>query len=396
MSEPPAPLVFGQPQILDEDIEEVVACLRSGWIGTGPRVAQFERDFAELKGGAHVAAVSSCSAALHLSLLTVGLEPGDEVITSPLTFCSTVNAIIHAGARPVLADIDPVTMNLEPREVAARVSRRTRAIVPVHFAGRPCDMDAIDAIASRHGLRVVEDCAHAIEAEHRGRPIGTLGDFGCFSFYATKNATTGEGGMVIARREDDLHRIRTLSLHGLSSDAWQRFQGGASGPARAVEIGFKYNMTDLQAALGIHQLRRVASNWKRRREVWARYSEALAGLPLSLPAPHQSSTRHACHLYPVLIDPRTAGITRDGFVETMTALGIGVGVHYVSLPEHPVYQQRFGWDPAEWPAAMRVGRTTVSLPLGPALTDDDVERVVRAVELTCRRPRATGNRPKPS
>jgi dTDP-4-amino-4,6-dideoxygalactose transaminase len=372
-------LPFGEPQILDDEIEDVVACLRSGWVGTGPRVAAFEREFAAFKRAEHVAAVGSCSAALHLSLLTAGLEPGDEVITSALTFCATVNAIIHAGGRPVLADIDPATMNLDPGDVAARVTPRTRAILPVHFAGHPCDMNELGAIARAHGLRVVEDCAHAVEAVYHGTPAGTIGDFGCFSFYATKNVTAGEGGMVIARRAGDLRQIRTLALHGLSMDAWHRFQDGGYKHAYAVAVGFKYNMMDLQAAIGIHQLRRVEANWRRRHAIWLRYTEALGGLPLRLPAtPAAGSTRHAHHLFTVLIDGRT-GVTRDAFLQAMTRQGIGVGVHYLSVPEHPAYRERFGWRPEGWPIAMQVGRQTVSLPLSPGLTDADVERIIPAV-----------------
>jgi dTDP-4-amino-4,6-dideoxygalactose transaminase len=378
------PIVFGQPQILDDEINEVVACLRSGWIGTGPRVARFERDFAAFKGVDHAAAVGSCSAALHLSIRAVGLQPDDEVVTSALTFCSTVNSIIHSGGRPVLADIDPLTMNLDPRDVEARITSRTRALVPVHFAGRPCDMDALTSIARRHGLRVVEDCAHAIEATYHGKASGTIGHFGCFSFYATKNMTTGEGGMVIARDSQDLDEIKILALHGLSKDAWSRFQDAAYSHYYAVDVGFKYNMMDLQAALGIHQLRRLEENWQRRSVIWSRYQEALRDLPVKLPTDPEPGTRHACHLFTLLIDKARAGITRDEFLEGMTQLGIGVGVHYPSIAEHPVYRESFGWKPEAWPVAWSIGGQTVSLPLSPKLTDDDVERVIGAVHKTLR------------
>jgi dTDP-4-amino-4,6-dideoxygalactose transaminase len=372
-------IVFGAPQIERDEIDEVVRCLESGWIGTGPRVAQFEEEFALYKGRPFAAAVSSCTAAMHLSVLAAGICEGDDVITTPMTFCATVNAIVHAGATPVLADIDPGTMNIDPAEVEARITSKTKAILPVHFAGRSCDMDALSAIAKRRGLKIIEDCAHAVETKYRGRMAGTFGDFGCFSFYATKNVTTGEGGMVLARSEEDLARIKMLALHGMSKDAWKRFSDEGYKHYFVVENGFKYNMMDLQAALGIHQLRRVEVNWKRREDVWQRYNEAFANLPLTLPADPEPDTRHAYHLYTVLIDERRAGISRDQFLKTMTANDIGVGVHYLSIPEHPVYQEKFGWRPEDYPHAMRTGRQTVSLPLSAKLTDGEVARVIEAV-----------------
>ena len=373
-------LVFGAPAIEDAEIEEVVATLRSGWIGTGPRVARLERDFAAYKGVRSAAAVNSCTAALHLALLALELEPGDEVITTALTFCATVNAIIHAGARPVLADVDPATMNLDPADVRRKVTPRTRALVPVHFAGRACDMAALVAIAGEHGLRIVEDCAHAIETEYRGRKAGTFGDFGCFSFYVTKNVATGEGGMLLARREEDLARAKVLALHGMSKDAWKRFGDEGYKHYQVVDAGFKYNMMDLQAAIGIHQLERVESSWRRRREIWGRYDDALRRLPLGLPAAPEPGTRHAHHLYTLLVDERAAGIGRDAFLDAMTAHNIGVGVHYLAIPEHPYYREAFGWRPEDYPNAMRIGRQTVSIPLSPKLSPADVDDVIAAVE----------------
>lgn len=371
-------IVFGQPQILDDEIREVVACLRSGWIGTGPRVAEFEKDFAAFKGVANAAAVGSCSAALHLSLLAAGIQSGDEVITSALTFCGTINSIIHAGGVPVPADIDPVSMNLDPGDVEARITPRTRALVPVHFAGRPCDMDALTVIAGRCHLHIIEDCAHATDAEYHGKPVGSIGNFGCFSFYVTKNVTTAEGGMVIAQKEQDLREVRVLSLHGLDVDAWHRFGHSGYKHYHALRVGFKYNMTDLQAALGIHQLRRLRSNRERRESIWSRYREELRDIPIVLPSEPEHNTRHSYHLFPILIDSRS-GMGRDDFLDAMTHLGVGVGVHYLSAAEHSVYQERFGWRAEDWPVAYRVGRETASLPLSPKLTDRDVERVIHAV-----------------
>jgi dTDP-4-amino-4,6-dideoxygalactose transaminase len=372
-------IVFGAPQIEREEIEEVVRCLESGWIGTGPRVAQFEAEFGHYKGVSYAAAVGSCTAAMHLSVLAAGIGPGNEVITTPLTFCATVNAIIHAGATPVLADVDPQTMNIDAAEVESKITPKTKAILPVHFAGRACDMDALTGIASQHRLKLIEDCAHAIETEYCGRPAGTFGDFSCFSFYATKNVTTGEGGMVLTRREEDLARIRMLALHGLSQDAWKRFSDEGYKHYFVVESGFKYNMMDLQAALGIHQLRRVEANWRRRREIWNEYNAAFASLPITMPAEPEPQTRHAYHLYTILIYADRAGITRDDFLQALTERGIGAGVHYLSIPEHPAYQELFGWRPEDYPHAMRIGRQTVSLPLSPKLTDEEIARVINAV-----------------
>jgi len=372
-------LVFGAPVIEDDEIREVAASMKSGWLGTGPKVARFEVDFADYKGVKYSAAVNSCTAALHLSMLAAGLEPGDEVITTPMTFCATLNAIIHAGAVPVLADIDLATMNIDPNEVEKKITEKTKAILPVHFAGRPCDMDSLCDIAKQHNLKIIEDCAHAIETEYKGRKTGTFGDFGCFSFYVTKNVVTGEGGMVVAKKGDDIARIKMLALHGMTKDAWKRFSDEGHRHYYVMECGFKYNMMDLQAAIGIHQLKRVERNWQRRQQIWEIYNDAFANLPVGLPAPVEPGTKHAYHLYTMLIDKEKTGINRDEFLNAMTANNIGVGVHYVSIPEHPFYRKTFGWEPEDYPNAMRIGRQTVSLPLSAKLTDKDVEDVIEAV-----------------
>lgn len=374
-------IVFGAPHIGDEEVNEVEACLRSGWLGTGPRVARFEQDFAQYKGTdrAHVAAVNSCTAALHVSMVAAGLDPGAEVITTPLTFCATVNAIIHAGLTPVLADVDPLTQCISPEAIEAAITPRTQAILPVHFAGRPCEMDRIMAIAGKRKLVVIEDCAHAIETEFHGRKAGTFGDFGCFSFYSTKNVVTGEGGMILGRSEAHIARAKILALHGMSKDAWNRFGDKGYKHYQVVECGFKYNMMDVQAAIGIHQLARVEKNWLLRRKVWRHYQKAFADLPIDLPAEPAPDTRHAYHLYTVMIDPDRCGMHRDAFLDYMNSQGIGTGVHYLSLPEHPFYQHRFGWQPELWPNAMKIGRETMSLPLSPKLNANDLSRVVTAI-----------------
>lgn len=374
-------LIFGAPHIDEAEVDEVLACLRSGWLGTGPKVAQFERDFAAFRRASltQAAAVNSCTAALHISMLAADIEFGSEVITTPLTFCATVNAILHAGLVPVLADVVPCTQNIDADAIEAAITPRTRAILPVHFAGRPCDMGRIMEIARKHGLVVIEDCAHAVEAEVQGQPVGTFGDFGCFSFYVTKNIVTGEGGMILGRDEERIARAKVLALHGMSKDAWHRFGDKGYKHYQVVECGFKYNMMDLQAAIGLHQLARVEKNWLRRNEIWRRYDEAFARLPIGLPLPAEAGTRHGRHLYTVMIEERRCGISRDAFLEAMNEAGIGTGVHYLSIPEHPYYQRQFGWRPEQWPHAMKLGRETVSLPLSPVLSDADVQRVISAV-----------------
>jgi dTDP-4-amino-4,6-dideoxygalactose transaminase len=307
------------------------------------------------------------------------LGPGDEVITTPMTFCATVNAIHHAGATPVLADVDPLTMNIEPIEIERRITARTRAILPVHFAGRPCDMDAIMDIAARHKLKVIEDCAHAIETEYKGQKVGTFGDFACFSFYSTKNVVTGEGGMILAKHEEDTARLKVLALHGMSKDAWKRFGDEGFKHYQVIECGFKYNMMDIQAAMGIHQLRRVEANWIKRSTVWRRYMHELSALPIGLPAPIDTSMRHGHHLFTTLIDREVTGVSRDEFLDRMTVQGIGVGVHYLSLPEHPFYRRTFGWVPEDYPNATRIGRQTVSIPISPKLSSVDVDDVIEAM-----------------
>ncbi len=373
-------LVFGGPAIGEEEIREVEAVMRSGWLGTGPKVAQFEDEFRAYLGVKHVAAVNSCTAALHLSLLAANLKPGDEVITTPMTFCSSVNAILHANCTPVLADVNPATMNIDPQALRACITPKTRAILPVHFAGRPCEMDAIMQIAAEHKLRVIEDCAHAIETTYGGKHAGTFGDFGCFSFYVTKNVITGEGGMVVARDEADAARVKTLALHGMSKDAWRRFSDDGYKHYQVTEAGFKYNMMDLQAAIGIPQLRRLEVNAHRREEIWRHYDLALAAFPIALPAPAEPRTRHARHLYTILVDEARTGVARDAFMNAMTRENIGVGVHYLSIPEHPYYQKTFGWRPEAFPHATRIGRQTVSLPLSAKMSDKDVDDVVKAVQ----------------
>ena len=373
-------LVFGSPDIKQAEIDEVANSLKSGWLGTGPKVAKFEKNFRDYKKCKNAIAVNSCTAALHLSLIALNLKEGDEVITTPMTFCSTVNAIIHVGATPVLADVDPLSMNIDPHKIEEKITSKTKCILPVHFAGRPCKMDKIMELANEHNSYVVEDCAHAVEAIYYEKYAGTFGDFGCFSFYVTKNIVTGEGGMVITNHEKLANRIRQLSIHGLSKDAWKRFSDEGFQHYYVEEAGFKYNMMDIQAAIGIHQLKRIEENWRCRQKTWNYYNENFSELPINLPALTEKNTRHAYHLYTIQIDENESGLTRDEFLVRMNEKNIGTGVHYLSIPEHPYYHKKFGWKSEDYPYAMQIGKQTVSLPLSPKLSDNDVERVVQTVK----------------
>lgn len=378
-------LVFGSPRLEEEEIQEVVDTLRSGWIGTGPKVKRFEDQVRAYKGSKHAVAVSSCTAALHLSLLALDLKPGDEVITTPMTFCATLNAILHAGAKPVLVDCDRRTQNIDPVQIEKKITRKTRAILPVHFAGRPCDMDALMATARKKKLAVIEDCAHAIETEYHGRKAGTFGDFGCLSFYVTKNITTAEGGMVLTDRTDLADRIKVLALHGMSKDAWKRFSDEGYKHYEVVYAGFKYNMTDLQAAIGLHQMPRIDQYWKRREELWGRYQEAFQDLPAFLPAPAEGRTRHGYHLYTPFIDVDRLGKTRDQVLNELNARNIGTGVHYLALHLQPFYRKTLGHKPGDFPNAEFISERTLSLPLSAKLSDEDAGDVIDAVRAALRK-----------
>jgi len=377
-------ITFGAPDIQKDEIDEVIHTLRSGWLGTGPKVAQFEKDFSSFKSVSkhNVAALNSCTAALHVSMIAANLNPGDEVITTPMTFCATINSIIHAGLTPVLADIEPDTYNIDPEQIEKKITSKTKAILPVHFAGRPCNMDRIMALAKEYNLIVIEDCAHAIETEYHGKKAGTFGDFGCFSFYITKNVVTGEGGMVLAKRTEDIDRVKRLALHGMSKDAWHRYGDSGFKHYQVVECGFKYNMMDLQAAIGIHQLARVEKNWLRRKEIWDIYQDAFGDLPVTCPLNPDPKTRHAYHLYNFMINNKRSKTERDTFLDKMTANNIGVGVHYLSIAEHPFYQNKYRWDTNNYPNARNTGRQTVSLPLSSKVTNQQLDTIINVIQKT--------------
>jgi dTDP-4-amino-4,6-dideoxygalactose transaminase len=374
-------IVFGSPLIGKNEIKEVNSTLKSGWLGTGPKVEKFENEFKKYKGTKYSAAVNSCTAALHLSLLQLKLNKNDEVITPALTFCSTVNAIIHSGAKPVLADVDLNTQNISAMEIEKKITKKTKAIVIVHFAGRPCEMSSILHLVKKHHLYLVEDCAHAIESRYQGKSCGTFGEFGCFSFYSTKNLVTGEGGMIVSNNKKNISQIKILALHGLSKDAWKRFSDKGFKHYDVVNSGFKYNMMDLQAAIGIHQLKSINKNLIKRSKFWNIYNNEFKNLNVETPHPEstENGTIHAKHLYTLQINKKKTGLTRDIFISKLHKRGIGTGVHYRSIPEFSFYKKNYNWSSYNYPNAKKIGEETVSLPLSPKLTLNDIERIVREV-----------------
>ncbi len=370
---------FAPPALGPEEIAEVIATLESGWLSTGPRVTRFEQAFARHVGAPCAIAVSSCTAALHLSLLASGVGAGDEVVTSPLTFCATANVVVHCGATPVFADVERGTGNLDPAAAAAAVTGRTRAIIPVHYAGRPADVARLEAVASASGATLIEDAAHCVEGVVDGRRIGTTARFSCFSFYATKNLTTGEGGMVTTGEEEAARFIRMASLHGMDRDAWARYGPGHTGQYDVVLAGFKYNMTDIQAAIGIHQLARLEARHARRSAIWQAYDEGLRGLPLERPQAAAPGTVHARHLYTVLVDEAVAGVTRDELQARLGERGISTSVHFRALHLHPYYRDRFGLRRGMFPMAEVISDRTLSLPLSAGMAGGAVDRVIEAL-----------------
>ena len=372
---------FARPEIGEEEINEVVDTLRSGWITTGPKAKAFELDFCHYLGnGLEAVAVNSATAGLHLALEAIGIAEGDDVLTTPYTFTATAEIIRYFGANPVFVDVDPVTLNIDPDSVEAAITPRTKAIIPVHFAGLPCRMDALLQIAERHRLHVVEDAAHCLPARYKGRMIGTLdSDATVFSFYANKTITTGEGGMLVTRKRDIAERCRTMRLHGISRDVFARYS--SEKPAWYYEVvapGFKYNMSDIAASLGIQQLKKADRFHTRRRELAETYLRRLHDLPLTLPATGGGQDLHSWHLFVIRLE-QNAPLQRDDFIQRMADAGIGCSVHFIPLHLHPYWRQRYALKPEDFPLSLAAYRQAVSLPLYPSMTNAEQERVVAAV-----------------
>lgn len=371
-------LAFAPPLIGEEEIAEVVDTLRSGWITTGPKTARFEQEFARYLGAPGALALNSCTAGLHTALQTIGVGEGDEVITSPLTFAATANVIEHVRARPVFVDVEPDTLQMDPARVESAVSSRTRAIIPVHFAGHPADLDAIGAVAVRHRLTMIEDAAHSLPARYRGRLIGSGDNPVAFSFYATKNLTTGEGGMLTGDPAF-LERARVISLHGMSHDGWNRYAEGGQWFYEVKLPGFKYNMTDIQAALGLWQLKKLESHQQRRRAVVAAYQAAFdENDAFELPV-ERADVEHAWHLYVLRLRSGVLAIGRNQFIEELTRRRIGSSVHFIPVHLHPFYRDTYGYVPEDFPVAFSNYQRMLSLPLHPGLSDTDVTDVIGAV-----------------
>ena len=376
-------IMFHRPSLGDAEEQAVLAVLRSGWLTTGARTKALEERFAEYRGCARAVGTNSCTAALHLALVALGVGAGDEVITSPITFASTANVIVHTGATPVFCEVQPDTLNMDLESVAAAITPRTRAIIAVHFAGHPCDMDEIVDCAEGHGLAVIEDAAHAVEAEYRGRPTGSLGVAAAFSFYATKNITSGEGGMLTTNDDALAEEVAVLALHGISRDAWKRYSDEGYRHWDIVAPGFKYNMFDLQAALVDAQMDRIDEFWRRRRSLTEMYDEALAEMHGLEPLRRRDYVRAAHHLYVVQVTP-DAGISRDEFIDALQGQGVGVGVHFRPVHLHPYYRETFGYRPGMLPVAEAAGDAVVSLPLYPSLQDSQLQRVIQACKAAVR------------
>ena len=373
-------LPFARPLIEQEDIEEVVDTLNSDWLTTGPKTHLFEEKFAKYIGSKYAVAVNSCTAALHISLAALGIGKGDEVITSPYTFISTVNVILQQGAIPVFLDIKPDTFNINPDLIREKINDKTKAIMPIHFAGQPCEMEKIMKIAKDNNLLVIEDAAHAISAEYEGRKIGTIGDATSFSFYPTKNMTTGEGGMVTTNDEKLANKCRVWSLHGISKDAWKRYSAEGSWYYEIVCPGYKYNMTDIQASLGLHQLEKLNNFQRKREKIVKAYNKAFKDMKEIMIPFIKDNVKHAWHLYVIKIVSEKLKINRNQFIEALKAENIGTSVHFIPAHLQPYYRDTFGFKKGDFPNAEYAFERVISLPLFPKMSDKDVKDVINSVK----------------
>jgi len=374
-------LIFGAPRFFKEELKEMLETVRSGWWGTGPKVHKFEEDFKKYAQAKQAVAVNSATAAMHLGLNILGVKAGDEVITTPLTFVSTANVILHCGAKPVFADVNKQTGNIDPGEIEKKITKKTKAIIPVHLYGRPCQMDEITKLAKKHKLYLLEDAAHATEGWYKGKKIGSISDMTAFSFYVTKNVATGEGGMLTTDNKEWAEKAKVRRLHGISADAWKRYSSSGYKPYEGIYPGYKYNMMDLQASLGIHQLKRAKANLKIRNKYWEIMTQAFSQFDGVIPpVPDEKNIVHARHLYAINLELEKLKINRNQFIDALKAENIGAGVHFTALHLHKYYKKTFGFKKGDFPRAEWIGERTVSLPFYPHMSEKDVKDVIKAVK----------------
>lgn len=370
---------FHKPYITEDEITEVVDSLRSGWITMGPKTIEFEEQFRNYLGAENAVSMQSCTACLHLALKTAGLKEGDEVIVPTITFTATGEVVTYFNAKPVLVDVEEETYNIDRGKIEEKITKNTKAIIPVHFAGQPCDMEDIQDMAHRYNISIIEDAAHAIPAFYKDKRVGTIGDITCFSFYATKPLATGEGGMATTSNAEWAERMKIMRLHGISKDAWKRYTNNGSWYYEVIEAGYKYNMTDIQAALGLAQLRKIDLMWERRAAIAKKYTEVLSSLQ-EVTTPHEKDDRKsAWHLYVIKLNLETLSIQRDQFMEQLKAKGVMTSVHFIPLYRHPFYRDAFKYKSREFPVSESIYERIISLPIYPGMTDEEVERVVDAV-----------------
>ncbi|HEX9745846.1 MAG TPA: DegT/DnrJ/EryC1/StrS aminotransferase family protein [bacterium] len=374
-------LHFAKPVLSDPEIDSVVKTLHSGWLTSASVAHDFELAFASYTGSLSACALNSCTAGLFLALKAFDIGPGDEVITTPLTFVASVNVIEHVGAKPVFVDIDPDTWCLSIPGISEKLNNKTKAVIPVHLYGYPCNMTELQEVLDGRSVKIVQDCAHAVESEHHGSNLGSYPDIACYSFYATKNITTGEGGMVVSNDADIIEKIRILALHGLDKSAYNRYEQGGNAVYDVQYPGYKFNMPDILAALGIEGLKLVEERYMRRDAIWNRYRSELSGLPgIILPPDAPPADRHARHIFAVGIDKEKAGIGRDDLIIAMKAENIGTGIHFTPVHRFSYYSEKYGIDPSSLPVADKLGNQLVSLPLTPFLSDQDVDDVISAIQ----------------
>jgi len=379
-------IAFGKPTIGNQELNYSNKVMRGRWIGTGPVVQKFEDNFSAYKKAKFSISVNSCTAALHLSLISLGFKAGDEIITTPLTFCSTINSILISGCKPILADVRKDSFNIDENLIEKKITKKTKAILLVHFAGLPCNMDQIIKIAKKYKLKIIEDCAHAIETEYKGKKVGTLGDAGCFSFYANKNITTGEGGMIICKNKTFAKKVKILRLHGMSKDAWKRYLPDSvpvnkkNSHYDVIYTGYKYNMTDIHASMGVCQLKKIDTMWKKRRMLYEKYLRELSDLPVFFQNALEYKFKHAFHLFVIIIDKTKTTKSRDSLINFLQKKKIGSAVHYRSVTEMSHYKKILNWNNNDFPNSFYIGQNTVSLPLYPDLTIKEQSYIISQVK----------------